>query len=149
MAAEPNSDKDLWLVLDGLDDDLLDPDMPAEQVAAQLTALGLDPQALAAAGRQLAAEIAEGERLAWREKAEKRRDEMRRKAGTVQVAAQLDRSALLARLNELRASDPKLGTAIKAAARKRKPEESTDEDLRLLLEDMEALRAIEKDDQEE
>jgi transposase InsO family protein len=43
----------------------------------------------------------------------------------------------------LRATDPNVGAAIRMAARKRRPEESSDEELRQLLEQMEALRSIE------
>jgi len=149
MAGGLKSDKDLWLALEGLENDLLDPDMPAEQVASQLRQLGLDPDKLAATGRAVGADLAERERLAWREKAQRRRDELRRSAATAKVPPDMDREAMIARLDELRAVDLEVGTAIRAAARKRRAEESSDEDLRSLLEDMEALRAIEKIDQED
>lgn len=54
----------------------------------------------------------------------------------------MDRKAILGRLDELRANDSNVGTAIRMAARKRKPEESTDEELRALLDEMETLRAL-------
>jgi hypothetical protein len=60
----------------------------------------------------------------------------------------MNRGAILARLDELRATDPNVGAAIKMAARKRKPEQSTDEELRALLVEMEALQSIEEDEAE-
>ncbi len=137
-------DKALWEALENLDDDLLDPNMPDAEVDATLRDMGVDPKALAAGGRQLGRALGDKKRLAWQDAARTKQKALRRIAASAPVVGEMNREEMLARLDELRAEDPVLGTAIKAAARKRKPEESTDEDLRSLLEDMEALRAIEK-----
>jgi hypothetical protein len=145
MAAKSKADKELWRALEGLDDDLLNPDLPEAAVDEELRGLGLDPAALAEQGRRFVVQAREGERLAWQTQARERQAQLQALAARAgaSVPAGMGRRALLARLDELRAADPAVGTAIKMAARKRKPEESTDDELRVLLEEMEALRALE------
>ncbi|MEZ4442898.1 MAG: hypothetical protein R3B72_27635 [Polyangiaceae bacterium] len=140
------SDAALWQSLaEGLTDDLLDPNMPEDEVARELEALDLDPVALAQEGEAFVAQLGADQRLSWQVEARRKQEAMQRLVNTAPPVGDMDRDALLARLNELRATDPAIGTAIRAAARKRKPETSSTEDLRALVEDMEALRAIEKD----
>lgn len=145
----PKSDGDklLWAALERLDDDLLDPDMPDEEVEVDLLQMGLNPKTLAQKGRQLGRALSEKKRLAWQDAARAKQRSLQQRADLAPQIGDMSRQQMLARLDELRAEDPAVGTAIKAAARKRKPEESSDQDLRSLLEDMEALRAIEKDDE--
>jgi hypothetical protein len=150
MTTKGKTDSELWTALEGLDDDLLDLDLPEELVDEELTAMGIDPTALARKGSEFVAKAKEDERLSWQVQAEERRAQLAARAakGATQVTADMNRDAVLARLDELRATDPKVGTAIKMAARKRRPEESSDDELRALLEEMEALRAIEGTDPE-
>lgn len=150
MAPKSKTDSELWVALGDLDDDLLKPDLPEALVDEELKAIGIDPTALAKKGAEFVAQAKDEERLSWLALAQERRDQLQQRAsrGASRVPRNLDRNALLARLDELRALDPNVGTAIKIAARKRKPEESTDDELRALLEEMEALRAIEDSDPE-
>lgn len=149
MVTKGKTDKELWRSLEELDDDLLDFDLPEAVVDEQLTAIGVDPSALAIRGGAFVAKTKEDERLSWQQRAQDRRVELQARASSAaRVPADMDRPAVLARLEELRTLDPNLGTAIRMAARKRKPEESTDEELRALLEEMEALRAIEGNESE-
>jgi hypothetical protein len=146
MAKTSDSDERLWRALEGLDDDLLDPALPESIVDEQLKAVGIDPVSLARAGGELVAKAKEAERLSWQTRARERQAHLQDRASrATAVSASLDRKSILARLDELRDTDPKVGTAIRMAARKRKPEESTDEELRALLVEMETLRVIEKD----
>jgi hypothetical protein len=138
----------IWSALEGLDDDLLDPNLPSTVLDEELRSMGLDPDAIAQRGIDFIVKVQEEERLAWQARARERRTQLEAKASRAVVVQGLDRAAVLARLEQLRATHPKLGTAIQMAARKRKPEESTDAELRALLEQMEALRAIEDDDSE-
>jgi hypothetical protein len=152
------TDKDLWTALEGLGDDLLDLELPPALADEELRAMGVDPAALseragafvAAAKEDAKKDAKEDDRLSWQARARERRAQLESlvsKAATG-AAARMDREAILARLDALRATDPNVGTAIRMAARKRKPEESSDDELRALLEEMEALRAIEGNDPE-
>jgi hypothetical protein len=150
MATKGKTDNELWRALSGLDDDLLDIDLPEGIVDDELKALQVDPTALAKRGGEFVTKAKEEERLSWQVQARERQAVLRglaSRAGASALAG-MDRDAMLARLEELRSSTPSLGTAIRMAARKRKPEESTEDELRLLLQEMEALRAIESGEPE-
>ena len=150
MAANCRTEEDLWDTLRGLDDDLLDVSLPESAVDAELKALGIDPVALATKGSEFVARAKEEERLSWQARAREERATLQRLAAnsTTRVLPNTPRKEILARLEALRMNDANVGPAIKMAARKRKPEESTDEELRALLEEMEALRSIEDNDEE-
>ncbi len=145
MATKGKTEKELWQALEGLDADLLDPELPESAVDDELKALGIDPLALAKRASEFVAVVKEEERLSWQERAQQSRARLEALAAgsKANVPSDMGRQAMLLRLDELRKTDPNVGTAIKMAARKRKPEESTDDELRALLEEMEALRAIE------
>ncbi len=145
MATKGKTEKELWQALEGLDADLLDPELPESAVDDELKALGVDPLALAKRASEFVAVVKEEERLSWQERAQQSRARLEALAAgsKANVPSDMGRQAMLLRLDELRKTDPNVGTAIKMAARKRKPEESTDDELRALLEEMEALRAIE------
>lgn len=145
MATKGKTEKELWQALEGLDADLLDPGLPESVVDDELKALGVDPLALAKRASEFVAVVKEEERLSWQERAHQSRAQLEALAAgsKANVPSDMGRQAMLLRLDELRKTDPNVGTAIKMAARKRKPEESTDDELRALLEEMEALRAIE------
>lgn len=145
MATKGKTEKELWQALEGLDADLLDPGLPESIVDDELKSLGVDPQALARRASEFVAVVKEEERLSWQERAQQSRARLEALAAgsKADVPSDMGRQAMLLRLDELRKTDPNVGTAIKMAARKRKPEESTDDELRALLEEMEALRAIE------
>lgn len=145
MATKGKAERELWQALEGLDDDLLDPELPESAVDDELKALGVDSLALAKRASEFVAVVKEEERLSWQERAQQSRARLEALAvvSKAKVPSDMERQAMLLRLDELRRMDPNVGTAIKMAARKRKPEESTDDELRTLLEEMEALRAIE------
>ena len=150
MVTKGRSEKELWKALESLDDDLFDPKVPEAVLDEELKSMGVDPAALAKRSAEFVANLKEEERLSWQARARARRAELQARASRAvsKVPVDMNRRAILARLDELRATDPNMGTAIKIAARKRKPEESTDEELRALLEEMEALQAIEDDETE-
>lgn len=145
MATQGKTERELWQTLEGFDDDLLDPDLPEALVDEELTALGVDPSVLAKRAAEFVVRAKEEERLSWQVRAEQNRARLESLAteAKTRVPSDMGRQAMLHRLDELRKAEPTLGTAIKMAAHKRKPEESTDDELRALLEQMEALRAIE------
>lgn len=145
MAPGSKSDKELWQALADLDDDLLERDLPEEILDEELRALGVDPGALAERVSSFVAAARNEERLSWQDRARERLAELDAALSNARgaVPASMNRTDVLTRLGELRATDPNVGTAIQMAARKRKPEESTDAELRTLLQEMEALRAME------
>jgi hypothetical protein len=145
MSTKGRTEQELWSALEGLDDDLLDPDVPSALVDEALRSMGLDPSIVTQRGIHFVNEVTGDGRLAWQARAREQRAQLEAKASRATAVAGLDRAAVLARLEQLRAADPGVGSAIQMAARKRKPEESTDDELRALLEQMEALRAIEDD----
>lgn len=148
MSTKGTTDRVLWQAIARLDDDLLDPDFPDAFVEAELMALGLDAASVGSRGVAFVAALRDEQRLAWQANAKKQQAEMKRRAALVDVSLQMDRASLLSRIEQLRATDPRVGTAIKMAARKRRPEESTDEELRALLLEMETLRSLEGDEPE-
>lgn len=148
MPKTTDSDRALWSTLRSLDEDLLDDRLTDVLVDEELSALGIDPDSLGRRGVEFVKAVQEEDRLSWRVRAEERRSQLQARASADIVALpdDLDRQGLLARLDELRNSGTTLQDTIKMAARKRKPEESTIEELRALVQEMEILRAIgEKD----
>ena len=146
MPRNRKTDGETWQALAALGDDLLDPSYPEAAIDAELAELGIDAVALAKRGSEIAEALREQERLSWQRRARVRADRMKDIAARVQAPASLERAAILQRLEELRVGPP--GQTIAAAFRKRRAEESTDAELRALLEDMEALRAISEDEGE-
>jgi small-conductance mechanosensitive channel len=146
MATRGRTDEELWTALGNLDDDLLNLDLPESIVDEELTTLGIDPDELAKRGVEFVALAKEQERLAWQVRAQRNREQLQALAtgSQTRVPLGMSRQQILARLDELRQANDEIGTAIKMAAHKRKAEESTDEELKALLEEMEALRAMER-----
>jgi hypothetical protein len=144
MSSKGKPDRELWVALQALDNDILDPEFPTALVEEELKGLGIDPAALAKRGRDFVSKVTEEERLSWQAHARAQRAELEARASkAVLVPPDLSRTAILARLEELRSADSTVGVAIRMAARKRKPEQSSDEELRSLLAEMEALRSME------
>jgi hypothetical protein len=113
---------------------------PAEEVDAGLRAHGLDPARVRADGAALGARLlADRERLAWQVEAAEAlaKDEARTSPARGRYAA-LDHDALLARL-ALAKSNPRLSAPVAFMFRNHTPEEATDEELRGMLEDLDAL----------
>jgi hypothetical protein len=116
--------------------------MPARDLDAQIRAGGGDPEGIGARGARLAGELlARRKRLQWQAKA---RDDMNAalaKMATVPRTPALPREELRRRIEAAR-SDARFGAPIAAAFRKRSAEESTDDELRRLLDEIEMLRAL-------
>jgi hypothetical protein len=148
MASKGTTDAELWEALEGLDDDFVDANFPEAEADARLVALGLDPLELNTSGEAFVARVREQERLAWMDVARRNRDRLEAGASKVSRVQTMTKGEILARLDELRKADPEVDTVIVLAARKRKAEESTVEELQALLEDVETLRAIERGDEE-
>jgi hypothetical protein len=112
---------------------------PAE-VDASLRAQGHDPAAVRAEGEALAKKLrADRERLAWQvEAAERLAKEQARFAARAPKYASLSRDELLARLATAR-TNPRLAQPVAVMFRNRKAEEASEEELRAILEEIDAL----------
>jgi hypothetical protein len=141
MSPKDRTDAELWQALEALGDDPLDAAVSREVLDGALRNAGVDPQALRTRGAEFVSKLREQHRLAWQDQARRRRDSMRQRTTKVVVPPGTPRSEILGRLDDLR-RNPKYGAPIMTAFHKRKPEESSDDDLRMLLEDVEELRAL-------
>jgi hypothetical protein len=146
MATKPNNQADaLRLLQESIATDALNEGMTIAEVDRELREAGGDPVAIAQRGEKLVQQLLEARRLAWQEAARKRLDAARSRMGTRKARSPMSRDELLKQIDNLR-TDPTLGAPATAAFRKRKPEESTVEELVELLDELEALRAIGTDD---
>lgn len=144
MSPKDRTDRELWAALEALGDDPLDPAIPREVLDRTVRSAGVDPDTLRTRGAELVSNLQEEHRLAWQAEARRRRDAMGHRATKMTVSPGTPRVEVLRRLNDLRLN-PKFGAPVTTAFHKRKPEESSDEDLRMLLEDIEELRALQTD----
>jgi hypothetical protein len=120
--------------------------MTPEAIDAELREHGGDPAAIRARGDALAKELAaEHDRNAWKYDVRKKLDAVR--AADADIAAKrvpLPRAEILSRLDAARKS-PRFAAPVAALFRDRKAEESTDEELQQLLEEVELLMKLEGD----
>lgn len=141
-----DKNKTLWELEEALAADFAT-DAPLEKLESDLERRGIDPATIAARARELARSRGLPAEASWRVRARQRlaaaRDQIRRVAGDY---ADLTREQLLARLEQLR-NHPSLGAPVVAAFRKRSPAESSDQELREILADIETLVAIAEDDE--
>lgn len=147
MTTKSRTDEELWRAVQDLDRDLVDPATPTEVVDSAIRAIRLDPATLRAEGRALAAALLDEKRRAWMTAARQNIESMRTRARSTTDFSSMDKQMLLAELERWRAH-PTAGGEIRAAFRNRKAEESSVEDLRSLLEEIERVAAMgtEEDD---
>ena len=114
-----------------------------EEVDAGLRAAGMDPAKVRAKGAALAARLLEDrERLSWMVEAARARarENARAKAREARYGG-LSREELLARVTAAR-NDPRLAQPVTFMFRNHKTEEATDEQLRGMLADVDALAEV-------
>jgi hypothetical protein len=141
------TDRTLFRALLDLQSDPLNSDIPDDVLDEMVRAEGGDPEALGKDTRAFVETETERRRLAWQDAARKKGERLKQKAEAGQRSRE-GKSAdeLLAEIEALKA-DPKLEQPIALAARKRKPgEKPAPEELRMLLESLDKLRAIASDD---
>ena len=121
--------------------------MGDDEVDAELRAGGIDPVALRAEGDALGAKLAaQRERLAWKEPAAEELARARKIVRDVQSRrTRLPRAEMLARLTAAK-SDSRFSGQLAAMFRKRTAEESTDDELAQLLEEIEILAELDPKD---
>ena len=144
MTTEKRSTEEGWLALErSLDEDLLRPDAYSdEEISAHIKALGGDPVTIGQRGAELAQRLLDSRRLAWMPAARKQREFMEQitRARTSR-AQRRSRPELEEALVAARA-DSELYPRIEGFWRKRRPEESTDEELAELVEEIESLKLL-------
>jgi hypothetical protein len=128
----------------GADGDLAEIEaMSPAALDASIRADGGDPEGIAARGLRLVEELTlRRKRLAWQAKAHGDMHGALGKMAEAPKTPKLPRDELLKRVNAARA-DGRFHAPIAAAFRKRTAEESTDEELRGLLDEIEMLRMLE------
>lgn len=138
---KPRTDAELWAKL--TDDAELDAvlEMPSADVDAELRVAGGDPDAIGSRGAALAARLLADHDVDWRERAAKRRDDMKARAGDWPDFTKMPRPELVRRLAVARA-DSRFGASVVTAFRKRKEEEASDDELREILEDIEVTARL-------
>lgn len=144
------TDDKLFAALLDLQNDPLDPDVPEEILDAMIQAGGGDPDMLADHTRSLLEAEAERLRLDWQEHAKRRRERLTQRAGAGRKSRQgMTTRELLTEIDSLK-SDRKLRQPIALAARKRQPGKEPDaNELRMLLEDLDQLKALGTDDSDD
>lgn len=141
MTKNSRTDEELWQAIQDVDRDVLDPATPASVVDEALSEMGLDPAAVRAKGRALVNVLLEKKRLAWMDEARRQRDMLRARATSTADYSGMSKQLLLAEFGR-RQRVPGVGGEIRALFQNRKPEESSEEDLRSLLEEMDRVAAM-------
>jgi hypothetical protein len=128
-----------------LDDDIAEIEaMTPAELDAKIRAEGGDPVAIGERGARLAEELlARRKRLQWQAKARGDMEAALAKMEAVPKTPKLPRGELIDRIEAAR-HDARLRAPIAAAFRKRTAEESTDDELRRLLDEIEMLRALDE-----
>ena len=141
MGRKQRNEEDLVRVLgDDLDDDVLSDEYPLAEVDKELMAEGADPGEVGQWGIALARDLKKKRRLAWQDEARKTRDSMQARLAARTTVSALPRNQLLTRIDAAR-RDPRLQGPVAMAARNLAGEAS-DEELRQLVEDLEALALL-------
>jgi hypothetical protein len=142
MASKKLTDGELVDALSSkLDDSILSSDYPIDDVQRELREAGTDPNEIGRWGSALVVELAKKRRLAWQTKAIKARDAMQSKLARRTVIAEMTRADLLRRIEEAK-HNPRLTGPVSLAARNLSEAASTDDALRELVEDLEALALL-------
>lgn len=148
MGTKPkNEDDALRLFTESLADDTLTDRVSADEFDQDLRDAGGDPAAIGKRGAALVQALLEKRRLAWQDAARSKQETFRSRAAERGAAARprRTREAKLSSINAYRA-DPAMGNAVTVSFRKRKPEESTDEELDEMLDELELLHEMKKGD---
>jgi hypothetical protein len=130
--------KEILRAIEQTADDVLDPDYPAELVDEDLREMGLDPDAVGQRGATLAARLLAERREALRKEAIAAGAPLAERLTVAKAKPRRTREEMLARV-ERAAADPRYAGKLGLAARGRRPEEPTDEELSALCDKLDAL----------
>jgi hypothetical protein len=141
MAAKKRTDDEVVKALTSLDDGILSEEYPIDEVDKGLRQEGADPDEIGQWGRDLVAELARKRRLSWQKGAAKRRELMQAKLARRRAVEAMPRAELLRRINDAK-RDPRLTGPVALAARSLNEQASSDDALREVVEDLEALALL-------
>ena len=120
--------------------------MSDDEVDAYIAANGGDPKAIRASGVALGKELsARAERLGWHDDMANKAKGYRDLAEQKRQRPRLSREELLARIEAAR-NDARFSTPIAAMFHDKKPEASTDEELRAMLDQIELLAKLDEEE---
>lgn len=142
-----NQDEAAKLLQESLASDVLRTDATTdEDVDRELREAGGDPTAIGTRGLALAEKLLEVRRLAWQDAARRKLAAHEQAGRSAKARPARTRPELLAAINTRREAFERRGMSVSAAFRKRKPEDSTDEELAEFLDELEMLDDLGKDD---
>jgi hypothetical protein len=130
--------RDVLRAIEAIADDILDADYPEELVDQELREAGLVPEEVARRGADLAARLLAERREALRREAVARVAPLAARLEAAQARPRGTRQEMLDRIARA-AADPRFAAQIAVAARGRRPDEPTDEELAATCAALEAL----------
>lgn len=147
MGTKPKDEDDaLRLFTESLASEIFTDRVSKVEVDQDLRDAGGDPGAIGKRGAALVQELLEKRRLNWQAEARAKQAAFATRTAERRGAARARRSRheMLAAINAYRA-DPAMGNAVSFSFRKRKPEESTEDELAELLDELELLHEMKTD----
>jgi len=130
--------------LRSMEEDVLDADYPVEQVDEELRETGLDPEAVARRGRDFVAGLLAEARADHRREVVARGAPLADRVARARALPRPSREEMLARIARAE-KDPRHAGAIAVAARGRRPDEPTDEEVAALWDKLVALGIVTPD----
>lgn len=147
MGTKPkDEDEALRLFTESLAADIFTERVSKTEVDQDLRDAGGNPEEIGKQGAALVRELLEARRLNWQTQARAKQAALAARLAERHAAPRPRRSRdeMLAAINAHR-TDPAMGAAVSVSFRKRKPEESTDDELAELLDELELLREMKTD----
>jgi hypothetical protein len=147
MGTQPKDEDDaLRLFTESLASEIFTDHVSKAEVDQDLLDAGCDPEAIGKRGAALVQELLEKRRLNWQAAARAKQASFASRAVERQSAPKPRRSRdeMLGAINAYR-TDPAMGNAVSFSFRKRKPEESTEDELAELLDELELLHEMKTD----
>lgn len=147
MGTTPKDEDDaLRLFTESLAAEVFTDHVSKAEVDQDLRDAGGDPDAIGKRGAALVQELLEKRRLQWQTEARAKQTEFASRVAERRSAPKPRRSRdqVLAAINAYRA-DPAMSNAVSFSFRKRKPEESTEDELAELLDELELLHEMKTD----
>ncbi|MGA7743880.1 MAG: hypothetical protein WBP56_02695 [Polyangia bacterium] len=144
MMKKPQGDGEILAQLDAsLAEDVLTEAYADDEIATFLRAANGDPEAVGRRGAALAAELLDRRRLAWQDQARRRIERTLPAFDARADYSGLGKLQLLGLLDRAR-NNPRLSGPVSQLFHRRKPEDITEDELRELLVEVDALAAMDE-----
>jgi hypothetical protein len=141
---KPRDPRDVLRAIEAIAEDVLDADYPEELVDAELREAGLDPVEVARRGSELAARLLAEQRAALRSEAIAEVAPLAARVEAARARPRRTRQEMLDRIARVK-DDPRFAGQIAVAARGRRPDEPTDDELAATCAALEALGILPPD----